>query len=106
MHSTDALTFGLAHAEYAALAAAARLSSFAAGAAAVGAPGTRVWSRDVCRAEWERLLRVGLLVPALGAGDAVGAAAKAMVRVDVALEEIPLAVEGLSGVMLRWCKLL
>jgi len=104
LHATDALTFGLAHAEYAALAAAARVSAFAAGAAAVAAPGTRVWSTDVCRAEWERLLRVGLLVPALGAGEAAAAgAAKVMVRVDVALEEIPLAVEGLGAVMRRWC---
>jgi len=106
VHSTDLVNFGLAYGEYVSLASKARLSSFSSGAAAVGATGTRVWSKDVCRGEWERLLRVGLLIPALGLGDGAvaGAASKGMVRVDVALEEIPTAVVGLSAVMEKWCK--
>jgi origin recognition complex subunit 4 len=106
LHSTDLVNFGLTYAEYVSLASKARLTSFSSGASAVGATGTRVWSKDVCRGEWERLLGIGLLVPALGTGDGVvgSAASKGMVRVDVALEEIPMAVEGLSAVMERWCK--
>lgn len=106
LHSTDLINFGLAYAEYVSLASKARLTSFSSGVSAVGATGTRVWSKDVCRGEWERLLGMGLLVPALGTGDSVlgSAANKGMVRVDVALEEIPMAVEGLNAVMERWCK--
>lgn len=106
LHSADLVNFGLAYAEYVSLASKARLTSFSSGASAVGTTGTRVWSRDVCRGEWERLLGIGLLIPALGTGDGVGesTASKGMVRVDVALEEIPVAVEGLSAVMEKWCK--
>lgn len=105
LHSTDLVNFGLTYAEYASLASKVKLTSFSSGVLAVGATGTRVWSKEVCRGEWERLLGMGLLIPALGMGDAVagGAASKGMVRVDVALEEIPMAVE-LSAVMEKWCK--
>lgn len=104
IHGTPSTTFGLVYDEYVGLAGAARRAA---------AGSMRVWGREVARAEWEGLLALELVVPvAEGAAGAAGgsggvgsAAVGAMVRVDVALEEIPGAVgERLGRVMERWCK--
>lgn len=113
LHATDLVNFQLAYSEYVSLASKARLSTLSSGAVAVGgAAGARVWGREVCRGEWERLIGLGLLVPVigtgLGGGVEVGAGkggGSGMVRVDVALEEIPgVLAGGLTGVMEKWCK--
>ena len=90
------------------LASKARINSAASGALASGA-GTRVFGKEVARREWEKLVGYGLLVPvasgAFGLGvPSIGGAGKGMemVRVDVALEEIPLSVN-MSAVMEKWC---
>jgi origin recognition complex subunit 4 len=112
IHSTDTTNFPLAYAEYVSLASKARMNSAASGALASGA-GTRVFGKEVARREWEKLVGYGLLVPvasgAFGLGGTVSAAGTGgaekgmeMVRVDVALEEIPLSVE-MSAVMEKWC---
>ncbi len=65
--------------------------------------------------EWERLVEWELLMPANmgGAGGGLGSGGMGgggvgrenkMWKVDVALEEIPGAVEVLSSVMTKWCK--
>jgi len=108
IHSTDTTNFPLAYAEYVSLASKARINSAASGALASGA-GTRVFGKEVARREWEKLVRYGLLV-AVASGafslgvPSTGGAGKGMemVRVDVALEEIPLSVE-MSAVMEKWC---
>jgi origin recognition complex subunit 4 len=67
----------------------------------------RVYSKEVARREWERLIEVGLLIPVVGAGDGMGwgkiGGSAAMVRPDVALEEIPGSVK-LNATMERWCR--
>lgn len=68
----------------------------------------RVYGKEVARREWEGLVKLGLCVRvgggAFGAGNAIGGGGgRDMVRVDVALEEIPLQVE-LGIVMEKWCK--
>lgn len=111
IHDTDTCNFPLVYAEYISLASKARINSAAAGALASGA-GTRVFSKEVARKEWEKLVRYGLCVPvgagafglgAVGAGGSGVGKAGEMVRVDVALEEIPLAAE-LSATMDKWCR--
>jgi len=113
LHATDVVNFSLAYSEYVSLASKARLSTLSTGAIAVGgAAGARVWGREVCKREWERLVGLGLLVNTVGTAGGGGVEAGAerggasgMVRVDVALEEIPGALAGgLTGVMERWCK--
>jgi origin recognition complex subunit 4 len=113
LHATDVVNFSLAYSEYVSLVSKARLSTLSSGAVAVGgAAGTRVWGREVCKGEWERLVGLGLLVPALGTAGGGGVETSVgrggvggMVRVDVALEEIPGSLAGgLTGVMERWCK--
>ena len=68
-----------------------------------------MFGKEIARREWEKLVGYGLVVPvASGAfglgGPGTGAAGKGMemVRVDVALEEIPLSTE-MSAVMEKWC---
>ena len=101
IHDSDTGTFSMAYAEYVELASKARVQSAAAGALALGA-GARVWGREVARGEWERLVKLGLLVPLSEGAASMGAAG--LVKVDVKLEEIPGAVPELSGTMERWCK--
>jgi origin recognition complex subunit 4 len=87
----------MAYDEYCHLIARHKLSS--SSSAAVSA--VKVWSRGVAVSSWERLVEVGLLMPA-GIG-AAGPEAR-MFRVDVALEEVVGSVEGLPGVLGRWCR--
>lgn len=127
IHNTSLLNFNMAYAEYSSLAAKARVASAAAGQLAVGASGgAKVYGREVARREWELLLELELLVPAVGGnnstiggsglgisggvGTVVGGSAGGagwstqMVRCDVALEEITPSVPKISRMLERWCK--
>ncbi|KAM0202820.1 hypothetical protein ACHAPA_000752 [Fusarium lateritium] len=102
---TDTVNLAMAYDEYSSLMGRQRVHSATAGMLAVGG-GVRVWSRGVAGIAWERLISLGLLVPAgiggarnLGHGGLEGK----MWKVDVALEEIPAAVK-LSAVLARWCR--
>ncbi|KAF4450897.1 origin recognition complex subunit 4 [Fusarium austroafricanum] len=102
---TDTVNLAMAYDEYSSLMGKQRVHSAMAGMLAVGG-GVRVWSRGVAGIAWERLISLGLLVPAgiggarnLGHGGLEGK----MWKVDVALEEIPTAVK-LSAVLARWCR--
>ncbi|KAM0563344.1 hypothetical protein ACHAPJ_001062 [Fusarium lateritium] len=102
---TDTVNLAMAYDEYSSLMGRQRVHSATAGMLAVGG-GVRVWSRGVAGISWERLISLGLLVPAgiggarnLGHGGLEGK----MWKVDVALEEIPAAVK-LSAVLARWCR--
>jgi origin recognition complex subunit 4 len=108
IHSTDTTNFPLAYDEYVSLTSKARINSAASGAIASGA-GTRVFGKEVARREWEKLVGYGLFVPVASGAFGLGATSASgsgkgteMVRVDVALEEIPLSVE-MSAVMEKWC---
>lgn len=103
---SDLCTFGMAYDEYVALASKAKLSSSAAGQLAMGA-GARIWSIEIARAAWERLVALELVVPAIGGSNGVGGAkgeGSRMWRVDVSLEEIAPSVDGLGTVMAKWCR--
>lgn len=102
---TDTVNLAMAYDEYSSLMGKQRVQSATSGMLAVGG-GVRVWSRGVAGIAWERLISLGLLVPAgiggarsLGHGGLEGK----MWKVDVALEEIPAAVK-LSTVLARWCR--
>ncbi|KAH8881010.1 origin recognition complex, subunit 4 [Thozetella sp. PMI_491] len=102
---TDTVNFAMAYDEYTALMGKLRVQTAASGMLAAGGQG-RVWGRGVAAIAWERLIDLGLLLPA-GVG-ARGAAAQAgaegkMWKVDMVLEEIPGAAE-LNSVLTRWCK--
>ncbi|KAK8218939.1 origin recognition complex subunit 4 C-terminus-domain-containing protein [Phyllosticta capitalensis] len=110
IHDTDTCNFNMAYAEYAGLASSAKIASAAGGALASGSS-TKVWGREVARAEWERLVQWELLIPVVANVVGGGAAARgggvgdtAMVRCDVAMEEIAPSVPGLERVMERWCR--
>ncbi|KAF2489550.1 hypothetical protein BU16DRAFT_567723 [Lophium mytilinum] len=103
---TDTCNFNMAYAEYVSLAAKARMQSAAGGAVASGGA-TRVWGKEVAMREWERLVRWELVVPVIGLGAGAGGAG-AMVRVDMALEEIIPSVQAGGGqmdrVLEKWCR--
>ncbi|KAL1648428.1 origin recognition complex subunit 4 [Diplodia intermedia] len=107
IHDADTCNFNMAYAEYAALASRAKIASAAGGALASG---TRVWGREAARREWENLSRWELVMPVVngggsGGGIGGGTADSAMVRCDVALEEIaPSVGPGLDRVVERWCR--
>lgn len=94
----------MAYDEYSSLMGKQRVQSATSGMLAVG--GVRVWSRGVAGISWERLISLGLLVPAgIGGSRTLGHAGLEgkMWKVDVALEEIPAAVK-LSTILARWCR--
>lgn len=101
---TDNVNFAMAYDEYSALVGRQRVQSSASGMLAVGGS-VRVWSRGVAGLAWERLISLGLLVPSgIGAkGLGHGGLEGRMWKVDVALEEIPLAVKMNAG-LAKWCK--
>jgi origin recognition complex subunit 4 len=108
---TDTVNFAMAYDEYSSLVGRQRVQSATSGMLAVGG-GARVWSRGVAGISWERLVSLGLLVPAgVGGGSRAGGSGALthggldgkMWKVDVALEEIPGAVK-LNNVLARWCK--
>jgi origin recognition complex subunit 4 len=108
IHDSDACSFGMAYAEYVDIASKARQASAAAGALASVA-GAKVWGKEVAKGAWEALTELGLLVPIndTGAGGRTSSTAATLgglVRIEVKLEEIPVAVPSLSTTMERWCR--
>jgi len=107
---TDMVNFAMAYDEYTSLMGRQRVQSASSGLLALGG-GARVWGRGVAGGSWERLVTLGLLVPAGftgrgggGGGGAAGAGLEGkMWKVDVALEEIPGCVK-LNQVLARWCR--
>lgn len=102
---TDTVNFAMAYDEYSSLVARQRVRSSVAGMRAMGGQ-DRVWTRGVAGMAWERLILLGLLVPAgIGGGRALGHGGLdgRMWKVDVALEEVPWAVR-LGPVLARWCR--
>lgn len=109
---TDTVNFAMAYDEYASLMGRQRVQSASSGLLAIGG-GARVWGRGVAGIAWERLVKLGLLVPAApgarmggGTGSAVqgqGGIEGKMWKVDVALEEIPAATK-LNAILARWCR--
>jgi len=105
---TDTVNFAMAYDEYSSLVARQRVQSSTSGMLAVGG-GARVWGRGVAMIAWEKLISLGLLVPAgIGAGGGVrgaghGALEGKMWKVDVVLEEIPPAAK-LNTMQTKWCR--
>jgi len=101
---TDTVNFAMAYDEYSAQMGRQRVQTASSGMLALGA-GARIWSRGVAVVAWERLVSLGLLIPA-GIGGrsnaAHGGLESKMWRLDVTLEEIPSAVE-LPGFLSKWC---
>lgn len=101
----------MAYDEYSSLVSRHKIQSSSSGVAALGAQ-AKVWGKEVAWGAWERLVEAGLLMPAgLGGGGGGGGAGyggvgreNKMWKVDVGLEEIPGAVEGLGAVMVKWCR--
>lgn len=117
---TDTVNFAMAYDEYGSLMGRQRVQSASSGLLALGG-GVRVWGRGVAAGSWERLVGLGMLIPA-GIGSAAGGGVGRggggarggtgamgggvegkMWRVDVSLEQIPAAVR-LNAVLARWCK--
>jgi len=102
---TDTVNFAMAYDEYTSLMSRQRVQSATSGMVALGGGG-RVWGRGIASMAWERLVTLGMLIPAAtvgrGAAGQSGLDAK-MWKTDVALEEIPAAVK-LNAVLGRWCK--
>lgn len=90
----DTVNFAMAYDEYTTLMGRQRVQSATSGLLALGG-GVRVWGRGVAEICWERLVSLGLLMPA-GMGGR-------MCKVDVVLEEIPMGVK-LNTMLARWCK--
>ena len=103
---TDTVNFAMAYDEYSSLVGRQRVQSATSGMLAVGG-GARAWSRGVAGIAWERLISLGLLVPAgVGGGRMMlghGGLEGKMWKVDMALEEIPSAVK-LNAVLAKWCR--
>lgn len=98
---TDTVNFAMAYDEYTTLIGRQRVQSSTAGMLALGGA-VRVWGRGVAEMAWERLITLGLLLPT-GLGSKHGGLEGRMWKVDVTLEEIPVAVK-LNTVLARWCK--
>ena len=102
---TDTVNFAMAYDEYSSLVGRQRVQSSASGMLAVGG-GVRVWSRGVAVIAWEKLISLGLLVPAgIGGGKNAGQGGLEgrMWKVDIVLEEIPPAAK-LSVAQAKWCR--
>ncbi|POR37942.1 Origin recognition complex subunit 4 [Tolypocladium paradoxum] len=106
---TDTVNFAMAYDEYSSLVGRQRVQSATSGMLAAGGS-ARVWGRGVAGIAWERLIALGMLVPAgvgmgLGGGKALGHGGLdgKMWKVDVALEEIPAAVK-LGNALAKWCR--
>lgn len=102
---TDTVNFAMAYDEYSSLVGRQRVQSATSGMLAMGG-GTRAWSRGVAGIAWERLISLGMLVPAgIGGSRALGHGGLdgKMWKVEVMLEEIPAAVK-LSNVLAKWCR--
>ncbi|KAK6957626.1 hypothetical protein Daesc_000413 [Daldinia eschscholtzii] len=101
---TDTVNFAMAYDEYSSQMGKQRVQSASSGMLALGA-GARTWGRGVAAVAWERLVSLGILIPA-GIGGrsnaAHGGLEGKMWKLDVALDEIPTACE-LPGFLSRWC---
>ncbi|KAI0109910.1 origin recognition complex subunit 4 C-terminus-domain-containing protein [Daldinia grandis] len=101
---TDTINFAMAYDEYSSQMGKQRVQSASSGMLALGA-GARTWGRGVAAVAWERLVSLGILIPA-GIGGrsnaAHGGLEGKMWKLDVVLEEIPTACE-LPGFLSRWC---
>ncbi|KAI5925272.1 origin recognition complex subunit 4 C-terminus-domain-containing protein [Camillea tinctor] len=101
---TDTVNFAMAYDEYSSQMGKHRVQSATSGMLALGA-GARVWGRSVAAVAWERLVSLGLLIPS-GIGGrsnaAHGGLEGKMWKLEVALDEIPAAVE-LPGFLSKWC---
>ncbi|KAI0387734.1 origin recognition complex subunit 4 C-terminus-domain-containing protein [Hypomontagnella monticulosa] len=101
---TDTINFAMAYDEYSSQMGKQRVQSASSGMLALGA-GARTWGRGVAAVAWERLVSLGILIPA-GIGGrsnaAHGGLEGKMWKLDVTLEEIPTACE-LPGFLSRWC---
>lgn len=101
---TDTVNFAMAYDEYSSQMGKQRVQSATSGMLAIGA-GSRTWGRGVAAVAWERLVSLGILIPA-GIGGrsnaAHGGLEGKMWKLDVALDEIPAACE-LPGFLARWC---
>lgn len=101
---TDTVNFAMAYDEYSSQMGKQRVQSASSGMIALGAGG-RTWGRAVAGMAWERLVSLGLLIPAGigGRSNALhGGLEGKMWKLDVALDEIPAAVE-LPGFLIKWC---
>ncbi|KAK7755553.1 origin recognition complex subunit 4 [Diatrype stigma] len=104
---TDTVNFAMAYDEYTSQMGKQRVQSAAAssGVLALGAA-ARAWGRATAAVAWERLVSLGLLIPAGigGRSNALhGGLEGKMWKLDVALEEIPPAVVELPGFLAKWC---
>ncbi|KAK4171638.1 putative origin recognition complex subunit 4 [Triangularia setosa] len=102
---TDTVNFAMAYDEYSSLMSKQRIQTASSGLLVIGG-GTRVWGRGIAGMAWERLVALGLLIPAASGGRGTAGLScldSKMWRLDVALEEIPAAVK-LNAVLARWCK--
>ncbi|PSN69182.1 P-loop containing nucleoside triphosphate hydrolase protein [Corynespora cassiicola Philippines] len=102
IHDSDTCNFNMAYDEYVTLASRARIQSAAGGTSSSGSV-TKVWGKDVARREWEGLVELGFIMPI--AGGLPGGFA--MVKVDVALEEIGEVIKCAKGIeksLEKWCK--
>ncbi|KAK4662780.1 origin recognition complex subunit 4 [Podospora pseudopauciseta] len=102
---TDTVNFAMAYDEYSSLMSKQRAQTASSGLLVLGG-GTRVWGRGIAGMAWERLVALGLLVPAASGGRGTAGLSgldSKMWKLDVALEEIPAAVK-LNAVLARWCK--
>jgi len=101
---TDTCNFSMVYDEYSTLTSRHKIQTSSTGVNALGSS-AKVWGRDVALGSWERLAEYDLLVPAVigGGGRDTGASGR-MWKVDVGLEEISGSVEGLGGVMAKWCR--
>lgn len=98
---TDTVNFAMAYDEYTTLIGRQRVQSATSGMLALGG-GVRIWGRGVAEMSWERLASLGLLLPT-GLGGRHGGLEGRMWKLDVTLEEIPVAVK-LNTILARWCK--
>ncbi|RDW58095.1 hypothetical protein BP6252_13506 [Coleophoma cylindrospora] len=102
---TDTCNFAMAYDEYTSLTSRHKIQTSSTGIAALGAS-AKVWGREVALGAWERLAEYELLIPAtMGAasGRDIGIGGR-MWKVDVGLEEISGSLEGLTGIMAKWCR--
>lgn len=102
---TDTCNFAMAYDEYCSLTSRHKIQTSSTGVAALGSS-TKVWGKDVSLGAWEKLAEYELLVPAGiggGGGRDFGTAGR-MMKVDVGLEEIAGSLDGLGGIMAKWCR--
>lgn len=107
---TDTVNFAMAYDEYASQMGKQRVQSAASSSSGVGVlalgAAARAWGRATAAVAWERLVSLGLLIPAGigGRSNALhGGLEGKMWKLDVALEEIPPAVVELPGFLAKWC---